>query len=188
MQRRTLIKTILGWFSFGRTILWAQPSPFPGKHEDTLKKLAATVLPESLGRNETDAIAMQFIRWAREYHPGAEMQTGYGFTRVRYKPASPESRYLEQLDQLASGALAEGSTAAKRARIAEALEAAKIRDLSMIPDGNHVASDLMSFYFGSSEANDRAYMASVGRDKCRGLRDSGSEPAALKMDMASDKI
>jgi hypothetical protein len=78
--------------------------------------------------------------------------------------------------------------AAKRAKIAEALGAAKVRDLSMVPDGNHVASDLMSFYFGSSEANDRAYTASVGRDNCRGLRNSGAEPTPLKLDTASDKI
>src|SRR4051812_740429 len=140
MQRRTLIKTIVGWISLGRTLLWTQESAFPGKHEGTLKMLAATILPESLPQSETDAIATQFIRWVHEYRPGAEMQTGYGFTRVRYKPASPESRYMEQLEQLASGALTAGSMAAKRAKIAEALGAAKVRDLGMVPDGNHVAS------------------------------------------------
>jgi hypothetical protein len=95
---------------------------------------------------------------------------------------------MEQLEQLASGALAESSMAARRTKIAEALGTAKVHDLSMVPDGNHIASDLMSFYFGSSEANDRAYTASVGRDQCRGLRNSGAKPAPLKMDTASDKI
>lgn len=180
MQRRTLIKSIFGWLTLGRIRLWAQLTPFPGKHELALYELAAVVLPESLGRAETDRIARHFVRWVRDYRPGAEMQTGYGFTRVRYKPASPEPRYLEQLDQLASGALAQPSLAAKREKLAEALEAVKVRDIGMTPDGNHIASDLMIFYFNSSEANDRAYSAEVGRDKCRGLRNSGAEPLPLK--------
>jgi hypothetical protein len=180
MQRRTLIKTILGWLSVARIRLLAQPTPFPGKQEVALHELAAVVLPESLGRTETDRIARDFIRWVRDYRPGAEMQTGYGFTRVRYKPASPEPRYLEQLDQLASGALAQASLTAKREKLAEALEAAKVRDVGMTPDGTHVASDLMIFYFNSSEANDRAYDANVGRDKCRGLRNSAEQPSRLK--------
>lgn len=188
MQRRTLIKTVLGWIAWCRSLLWAQASGFPGKHADTLKKLGATVLPESLGQNEMNRVVSQFIRWVHEYRQGAEMQTGYGFTRVRYKPASPESRYMEQLDQLASDALTQSSMAARRAKIAEVLNGAKVRDLATVPDGNHVASDLMSFYFASSEANDRAYAASVGRDQCRGLRDSGAEPRPLRMDTPRDKI
>jgi hypothetical protein len=50
----------------------------------------------------------------------------------------------------------------------------------MTPDGTHIASDLMTFYFNSSEANDRAYDANVGRDKCRGLRNSAEQPSRLK--------
>src|SRR4051794_20071816 len=187
MQRRTLIKTILGWISLGRNLVWAQPSPFPGEHSDTLKNLAATVLPESLGQAETDRVVAQFIRWVREYRPGAEMQTGYGFTRARYKPSSPESRYVAQLDELARHVLTGNTLAARRAKIADSLKSAKVQDLGTVPDGNHVASDLMSFYFASSEANDRAYAARVGKDQCRGLRDSGAEPTPLRTDTASDK-
>jgi hypothetical protein len=78
-----------------------------------LTDLAATVLPESLGRAKTDAIALQFERWVQEYRAGAEMQTGYGTTRVRYKPASPAPSYLEQLEQLSSGALVQTHPALK---------------------------------------------------------------------------
>jgi hypothetical protein len=188
MQRRTLIKTVAGWLSFGRTQVRAQSSEFPGKHSQILGQLAATVLPESLDQADIDRIVKQFVRWVREYHPGAEMQTGYGFTRVRYKPGSPEQRYVMQLTDLASGALTESSLKARRAKIAEVLKATEIRDLGSVPDGSHVASDLMSFYFSSSEANDRAYAASVGRDQCRGLRNSGAEPSPLRTEAASDKI
>ncbi len=180
MRRRTLIRSLVSWVCLKSARLWSQPSLFPAKHEATLKELAATVLPESLGRSGTDAIAVQFVRWVQEYRAGAEMQSGYGFTRLRYKPGSPAERYMDQLDQLASGALAQNTMASRRSKIAETLRSANIKDLGYFPDGSHIASDLMTFYFQSSEANDRAYMAEVGKDKCRGLKDSAPEPSPLR--------
>jgi hypothetical protein len=180
MRRRTLIRSLLTWISFQRSRLNAQTPGFPGKHEPALKDLAATVLPESLGRAKTDAVAQQFVRWVQEYRAGAEMQTGYGTTRVRYKQTSPAPRYLEQLGQLSSGALAQASLGARRAKIAEALQSADIRDLPMVPDGAHVAADLMAFYFLSPAANDLAYEAAIGKDQCRTLKNSGSMPESLK--------
>ena len=188
MRRRSLIQNLVAWICFKGWRLSAQPSVFPGKHEATLKKLAATVLPESLGRSGTDAVAVQFVQWVREYRAGAEMQTGYGFTRVRHKPPSSASRYLEQLDQLASGALAQNGLTTRRLKIAQALQAANVKDLAFFPDGAHIASDLMTFYFQSTEANDCAYLAKVGKDKCRGLKDSGRIPTVLEQDHTSAKI
>ncbi len=183
MQRRTLIQSLFTWFAFQGSRLWGQAaSTFPGKHEAALKDLAATVLPESLGRSETDAVATQFIQWVREYRVGAEMQTGYGATRVRYKPDSPSGKYLQQLEQLSSGALAEKDIAARRLKIAEGFKAAKIKDLPAVPDGVSVAADLMTFYFQSSEANDLLYTAAIGKDKCRTLKNSTSMPPSLKKD------
>lgn len=185
MYRRTLIQSLLAWISLQSSRLFAQAPSFPGKHESTVKDLAATVLPESLGRAATDAVALQFVRWVQEYRSGAEMQTGYGATRVRYKPASPAARYLEQLDQLSSGALTQSGMAARRLRIAEELQAAKITDLPIVPDGSHIVADLMTFYFQSSEANDLLYLAAIGKDKCRTLRNSGAIPAALRKETNS---
>jgi len=108
------------------------------------------------------------------------MQTGYGTTRVRYKPASPAGIYLKQLDELSLGALAANGLAARRRKIGEALQAANIEDLPMVPAGAHIASDLMSFYFQSTEANDKAYMAAIGKDQCRTLKNSGTVPTALR--------
>lgn len=179
MQRRTVIQTLFHWIALTNFRLSGQSVTFPGKHEATLRDLAATVLPESLGRSGTDAAAAGFIEWVQKYRAGAEMQTGYGFTRVRYKPASPALRYLEQLDQLASGALAEKSLIDRRQKIAERLMTAKVEDLPFVPDGAHVVSDLMTFYFQSSEANDLAYEARIGKDQCRGLKSSSAAPAAL---------
>ena len=187
MQRRTLVKTLFRWIALTNCRLSGQSVAFPGKHEATLKELAAAVLPESLGRAGTDAVADGFVEWVKKYRGGAEMQTGYGFTRVRYKPASPASHYLDQLDQLASGALTENTLVARRQKIAEQLLAADIRDLPFSPDGAHVVSDLMTFYFQSSEANDLAYGARIGRDLCRGLKSSAAVPAPLKQNGTSTR-
>jgi hypothetical protein len=179
MRRRTLLQSLFSWISFQGSRLRAQNTNFPGKHEATLKELAAAVLPESLGRGGTDAVALKFVRWVQEYRAGAEMQTGYGTTRVRYKPVSPAAIYLKQLDELSLGALAPSGLAERRLKIGEALQAANIRDLPMVPAGAHIASDLMGFYFQTTEANDIAYLAAIGKDQCRTLVNCGNVPTAL---------
>jgi hypothetical protein len=160
--------------------VWAQTSAFPGTREAALKELAATILPASLGRPGTDAVAQQFIRWVREYRAGAEMQAGYGYPRVRYKPESPAPRYLAQLETLVGGALAAADLAGRRSQLAAVLAQANISNFPQVPDGKHIIADLMSFYFLSSDANDLAYNAEIGRDQCRGLKNSGAVPRPLK--------
>jgi hypothetical protein len=182
MRRRALLQSVLrlaAAIPVSGLRTWAQIVAFPAGREQTLKDLAAVVLPESLGRAATDTIADQFARWVREYRPSADMTPGYGFPRLRKKPPSPAAAYLAQLDQIASEALTQPDLAAKRRQLAESIQGAKISNLPQIPDGTHVAVDLMSFYFQGSEANDLAHNAAIGRDQCRGLRDSGIEPSHL---------
>jgi hypothetical protein len=180
MRRRTLIQSVIAAIPLRGVRAWAQTASFPGAREQTLNDLAAAVLPESLGRAKSGAVAAQFARWVREYHAGAEMQPGYGFTRVRYKGESPAPRYLEQLDRLAKDAPSQADLTHRRARIAEGLRAENIKDLPGMPDGKHIAADLMSFFFHSPEANDLAYGAAIGKDQCRTLADSATVPPPLK--------
>jgi hypothetical protein len=79
-----------------------------------------------------------------------------------------------------SGAFAQSDLTARRAQLAKAFAAAEIKDLPAVPDGKHVAADLMSFYFQSADATDVAYDAEIGRDKCRSLKNSGVAPAPWK--------
>ena len=182
MRRRGFIQSAAALlaFPFHSVRAWGQTTTFPGAREQTLKELAATVLPESLGRKHSDEIAQQFIRWVREYRVGVAMQPGYGFTRIRYKPESPAPKYLTQLDELAKDALIPKDLATRREKITALLQTAGVKEMPNIPDGGHIASDLMTFWFHSTEAHDLAYEAKIGKDDCRGLKDSGKEPAPLR--------
>jgi hypothetical protein len=169
MRRRTVLQSALGAAGLGSLPAWAQAA-FPGNRDKELKELAAVVLPASLGRKATDAVADQFVRWVREYKPGAEMGPGYGNTRIRRTADSPAATYMAQLEQL--------QPVMTRAAIGEAIKKAGVRDLGQVPTGQHIASDLMMFYFQSPEANDMAYEAAVGKDQCRTIADSSQKPKA----------
>lgn len=134
--------------------------------------MAAAVLPSELGEEGLAKTVAAFERWVRDYRPGAEMDHGYGFTRLRSKPPSPASTYMRQLRALSLV----GDMVSKTASIEAALQEANVTALPRTPDGKHVASDLMAFYFRSSEANDLCYRAHIGRDECSGLAGSDREP------------
>jgi hypothetical protein len=174
MQRRSLLRWLA---SIGPLRAWAQTASIPGDHFPgqqgaTLRALAAVVLPSELSAEQLEKTAGAFEGWVRDYRPGAEMDHGYGNTRLRSKPASTVSTYLRQLQELHLT----GDTDARRAAVEVSLAQAAITALPQTPDGRHVASDLMAFYFRSSEANDLCYRAHIGRDECRGLAGSDREP------------
>jgi len=182
MQRRTFLNWaayLAGALRLSGVRVWAQAANFPAGEADTLRALAAVVLPSEAGAPNAGQTAEAFIRWVRGYRAGAEMDHGYGNTRLRSKAASPAPNYLRHLEAL-HGALLSGDMDSKRLAVTAALEQAKITDLPRTPDGRHVAADLMAFYFRSSDANDLCYRAAIGRDLCRGLDGSEQAPAPLK--------
>jgi hypothetical protein len=184
MLRRTILRNILiataAALPFRASRAWAQAAQFPGMHERSLRDLAATVLPEELGRAGTNRIAAEFVKWVLNYRADAEMQSGYGVTRVRKQQPSPVPQYLGQLEALSKNALRESGLLARRQRILDLLDADGIHDLGGIPQGHNVIADLMAFYFNSSQANDLAYRAAIGRDACRTLKNSEKAPPPLK--------
>ena len=168
MRRRSLLR----WLTAAWPLrAWAQ-APLPA---DLLRALAGVVLPTELGAEGMARTAAAFEAWLRDYHAGAEMDHGYGFTRIRFKPQSPVATYVRQLETLRAVLLA-GDAAAARASVEAALDEAKVTNLPQSPDGRHIASDLMAFYFRSGEANDLCYRAHIGRYECRGLAGSEKEP------------
>jgi hypothetical protein len=179
-------RTVLSWAAYlagalrlSGVRIWAQAADFPANQDDALRALAAVVLPAELGAAGTDRTAGAFVRWVRGYRAGAEMDHGYGATRLRSKGTSPAPNYLRHLEAL-RGALLAGDMDSKRQAVTAALEQARITDLPRTPDGRHIAADLMAFYFRSSDANDLCYRAAIGRDLCRGLDGSEQAPAPLK--------
>jgi len=180
--RRTVLRwaaSLAGALRVSSVRVWAQAANFPADQADTLRALAAVVLPAELGAAGVDRTADAFVIWVRGYRAGAEMDHGYGVTRLRSKGASPAPNYLRHLEALRE-ALLSGDMESKRQAVTAALEQAKITDLPRTPDGRHVAADLMAFYFRSSDANDLCYRAAIGRDLCRGLDGSERAPAPLK--------
>ncbi len=178
MRRRSVLRALAA-LPLPALRTWAQTVSFPGDHEETLHAIGAIVLPSELGAARIREITGRFIAWVREYRPGAEMDHGYGNTRLRNKPASPAPTYLRQLADL-QPAMRDPDAASRRRVVTAALENANISEVPRVPDGRHVAADFMAFFFRGSEANDLCYRAAIGRDQCRGLPGSDQPPAELR--------
>lgn len=182
MKRRSLLQWMAAVPGF-RGHAWAEPG---ADNEATLRALATAVLPASLGAERVLEIVSRFQAWLRGYRSGAELDHGYGHTKLQAAGASPAAGHDRQLAALERAARAEGVSFAKlpsarqRALVASALEAAKVKDLPERPDGRHVAADLLAFFFRSSEASDLCHGAAIGRDTCRGLPGSEDAPPPLK--------
>ena len=169
MQRRNLLK---GLVLFAPRWTRAQALPV-----EELRALAAVVLPASLGRAGANRIADNFVQWMREYREGVNAPSGYGHPRTQLVPPNPSKDYAAQLRELG---LAKLDPAAQRTAVEKALEAAKIDRIPPRPNGQHVAADLLAFYFMSPAGEDLLYGAAIRRDACRGLENSGQRPAPLR--------
>jgi hypothetical protein len=175
MKRRTLLQLLLSLVAAipARVRLFAQSAPLGPADEARLRALAVVVLPGELGDEGRARVVDNFVRWLRDYRAGADTDHGYGFTRLRRTAPSPAAKYPLQLAAL------EARGGNRRLAVEAAIAEAKIERLPARPDGGHVATDLMAFYFNSVEANDLAYRAAIGRDTCRDLEGSENRPAPL---------
>jgi hypothetical protein len=189
MKRRALLRLLAvaaGWIRIPLP-LFAQPVTLSAADEGRVRALAEAVLPSEVTPTGRSEVVDGFLRWIRSYREGAEMDHGYGFTRLRQTPPSPAAAYPAQLAALDRAARARGAAfdgldlAARRAVVAAAIDSLKIDRLPVRPSGDHVATDLMAFYFSSEAANDLAYRAAIRRDSCRGLPGSESAPSRLRV-------
>jgi hypothetical protein len=175
MNRRRFVhwlSTMPLWNLVGRRAV-AQSAALLTAELATLRDVAGVVLPSALGKSRIDAVTAGFVAWVGAYQPGAEMSSGYGFPRVQTLPGSPSAHYAAQLRELAPK-MADG----KREAVAAALEAAQVDRIPQRPTGKHVAADLLSYFYASSEGQDFLYGVAIKRDDCRGLADSGDRPPA----------
>jgi hypothetical protein len=149
---------------------------------ETLDALGAAVLPQELGGTQVALVVAGFRRWIDGYRENAELNHGYGNSRLRFSGPTPATRWAKQLDDLDTAARsARGSsfatlTVAQRQEIVRPLIAAE-RGIPGSPDGGtHVALALLGFFYGSPLATDLCYEAAIGKNMCRPLGDSSKHP------------
>ena len=113
------------------------------------------------------------------------MSHGYGHPRLQKSGPSPVPAYVAQLATLDADARAKGGrwptldVETRRALLDAALKKAGVKALPPRPMGQHVAADLMAFFFRSTEANDLCYGAQIQREVCRPIEVTTKRPAPL---------
>src|SRR5215510_972274 len=155
----------------------------------TLDALADVILPSALGKAGIRRAAAAFREWGVGYRASAELNHGYGTSRLRSTGPTPLTRWTQQLDALDAAARAahrkpfrELSPADRAALVREALAGQRLDRIPPIGDATHVAVALLSHFYDSSAATDLCYQAQIGRSTCRRLGDSSRKPlSSLKL-------
>jgi len=180
MKRRTLLQLLAATLVAlpARIGLRAQSTTLAAADVERLRLVAEVVLPQEIGIAGRTRAVDQFLTWLQHYRAGAETDHGYGFPRLRRTASSPAAKYARQLHDLGA-TFPQMAVTARVGAVEAAITAAGVQRLAGRPDGGHIASDLMAFYFNSIEANDVCYRAQIGRDTCRGLNGSENRPAPL---------
>ncbi len=191
MERRTALRwmaSAAAALPFTRLRVFAQRGELPPDAVATLREVAATVLPASLGPAGVAEAVDRFLAWTRGYREGMALEHGYGHPCLRFTPASPVPGYVAQLAALDRAARAKGGRFAtldldtRRALLDAALTAAGVGALPRRPNGQHVVADLMGHYFNSSQAADVCYQAHIGRQTCRLIAVTTKRPAPFQAD------
>lgn len=188
MRRRTLLQALastLPALPLTRVRLAAQVRQLTPDAVVVLRDVAATVLPASIGGDRVALVTERFVAWTKDYEEGVALVHGYGHPRIEKSGPSPVPDYVAQLAAIDAASRARGAQfgalplETRRAILDEALKTAGVNTLPGRPQGRHVVADLMAFYFRSSEANDLAYRARIGRQTCRTLTLTTRQPSPL---------
>jgi hypothetical protein len=187
MKRRTLFKTaVLALLSYALPrFARAQAGALRREDRELIAAIGEVVLPSTLGADGRAKAVAAFAQWLDGYRAGVPMGYGYGQLRYAVVPPSPLLRYPSQFRRLQELSKARGSIfialspADRKAVVQAALREAKVTKLPERPDGRHVASDLMSHFYNSSDGNDFLFKASIRVSACRGLDTSADRPVAV---------
>jgi len=149
----------------------------------TLDALADVVLPSALGKAGVRRAAAAFREWGVGYRANAELNHGYGTSRLRSSGPTPLTRWTQQLDALDAGARAahrkpfrDLASADRVALVREALAGQRVDRMPPVGEASHVALALLSHFYDSSAATDLCYQVQIGRSTCRRLADSSRKP------------
>ena len=149
-----------------------------------LDALAEAVLPSVLGSTGSAAAAAAFREWGAGYREGAEMNHGYGTSRLRATGPTPITRWAVELDSIDARAretyqrgFRSLTVAQRRDMIRSALEHEEVSDRNPgIADAKHVVLALLAHFYASPAAIDLCYEARIGRMTCRPLAASRRKP------------
>ena len=153
----------------------------------TLDALAEVVLPSAaLGKAALTKAINAFRKWGAEYREGAELNHGYGTSRLRALGPTPMTRWTTQLDDLDAAAKAKHQKAFHELPAGDrvdlvraALQGQRLDRMPGIGDANHVALALLSHFYNSSDANDLCYEARIGDKTCRPLPQQARKPLPM---------
>lgn len=185
MQRRTLFKSLGSNLALGFLPRWCRAQLTPVGQPISYLDIAVVALPESLGPERTAVTVTGFETWLKEYKADVDAGYGYGYPRSTVTGPNPSAGYPAQLKLLDAAATAKGgrfaalSLADRRSILQEALLAAGATSIPHRPNGRHVVSDLMAYFYNSSNGIDFCYDAAIRMADCRGLEASAKRPAKL---------
>jgi hypothetical protein len=152
----------------------------------TLDALAEAVLPPSLGRGGITKAVVAFREWGDGYREGAELNHGYGTSRLRSLGPTPLTKWSAQLDDLDARAQSKHQRAFRDLAVSDrvalvrtVLEGQRIDRMPSIADASHVSLALLAHFYDSAEAHDLCYEAKIGKATCRPLGASSRKPLAL---------
>jgi hypothetical protein len=152
----------------------------------TLDALAEAILPSALGRAGIAKEVAAFREWGAGYREGAEVNHGYGTSRLRSLGPTPLTKWTTQLDELDARAQAKHRrnfrdlpVADRVALVRTALEGQRMDRMPGIADASHVSLALLAHFYDGSSANDLCYEAKIGKATCRPLADSARKPLPL---------
>ena len=97
MKRRTLLQwiaSVTASWPLHRVRLLAQPSELTPDAVATLREIAPTVLPSSLGTARVRATVERFVVWTRGYREGVALAHGYGHPRLQKSDRTPVPVYI----------------------------------------------------------------------------------------------
>ncbi|MGH9889167.1 MAG: gluconate 2-dehydrogenase subunit 3 family protein, partial [bacterium] len=130
-----------------------------------LDALAEVVLPATaLGKAGVARATASFRAWGTGYRESAELNHGYGTSRLRSTGPTPLTRWMKQLDELDSAArtahqkrFRELAVNERGALVRTALEGQRVDRMPAVVDAGHVALALVAHFYDSPAATDLCY-------------------------------
>ena len=153
---------------------------------ETLHALGAAILPSELGEAGSAFAVNAFQRWISGYREHAELVHGYGTSALGYAGPTPATRWAAQLEALERAARRNGSRSfaslpleQRRALVRSQLGGMNFTGMPAVGRAPHVALALLSHWYGTTDATDRCYHASISKQQCRPLATSARAPLPL---------